>query len=388
MTRKIVLNHSTGEQVFDNSSTDSLRFHRRLPDYKPTPLVSTPKIARQLGVAKAWVKLESQRFGLPAFKVLGASWAVYRVLQEKLGPFDPWDSFSDLVEQVMEKVGASPLSLTAATDGNHGRAVARMAHLFGFGATIFVPAGTARARIEAIEGEGATVNVVDGTYDDAVASAATLASESDTCFLIADTDPEGEDPVPSWVIEGYATIFAELEEQLAREQEEGPDVVVVQIGVGALAHAAVAHFRRAYAKPSKIVGVEPLTAACMLASIEAGRPVMVEGPHNSIMAGLNCGFPSLTAWPAVSGGFDSFVAIADSYVPGALRVLADEGIEAGETGAAGVAGMLALVEDDGDPQVDEARAWIDLGPDSRVLFICTEGVTDPESYRMLLEQTE
>lgn len=381
MKRDILVNQSVQERFQVDPVRSPIEFHRRLPGYEPTRLVSASGLARRLGVRQAWVKLETQRFGLPAFKVLGASWAVYRVLQEKVGPFDPWVSFSDLVKQVQAKTGR--LSLTAATDGNHGRAVARMARLFGFGASIFVPAGTAKARIEAIESEGATVTVVDGTYDDAVARAA--AQASDDCLLIADTDPEGKDPVPLWVIEGYSTIFWEFEEQLATDGLARPDIVVVQIGVGALAHAAVAHFRREAANLApKMVGVEPLSAACVLASVQAGRPVLVDGPHNSIMAGLNCGFPSLAAWPTVSRGFDVFVAIDDSYVPSAIRSLADEGIEAGETGVAGVAGLIALTEHENDADALRAAESIGLGPDSRVLFICTEGVTDPESYRAML----
>lgn len=382
MKRKLLVNGSVRKRFDGDPTRAALEFHRRLPGYEPSRLVDAQRVAQRLGIGKAWVKLESERLGLPAFKVLGASWAAYRALEERFGPFEPWTSLSHLIEQVKRKAGE--FSFTAATDGNHGRAVARLARMFGFGAEIFVPAGTAQARIDAIEGEGAKVTVVDGTYDDAVAEAASRAG--DKCLLIQDTDPEGNDPVPGWVIEGYSTIFWEFEEQRQQLGVPDPDIVVVQIGVGALARAAVDHFRRASApKPPKMVGVEPLSAACVLASVEAGQPTLVPGPHDSIMAGLNCGFPSLIAWPSVSQGFDVFVAVDDSYVPAAVKALHDEGIAAGETGAAGVAGLLALTEDTADEEVVRAREAIGLSPDSHVLFIVTEGVTDPVSYEAMLQ---
>lgn len=355
-------------------------FHRRLPGYEPTPLVPAPAVARRLGVGSVWVKVEASRFGLPAFKILGASWAVWRALEQKAGPFRPWRSLAELGEQVRAKAG--PLAFTAATDGNHGRAVARVASLLGLTSHIFVPAGTARARIEAIEGEGARVTVVDGTYDDAVARAAAEAGER--CLLIQDTDPTGDDPVPGWVMEGYGTIFQEVDEQLAERGAADPDLVAVQIGVGALAGAAVAHFRHPERpRRARMVGVEPLDAACALVSFEQGQPTLVAGPHRSVMAGLNCGFPSLAAWPALSRGIDAFVAVGDGYVPEAVRLLAGEGIEAGETGAAGLVGLLALTDPD-DPAAAEAREWLEWHEVGSVLLICTEGVTDPESYRAMM----
>src|SRR5690606_14231506 len=292
--QRIVVNNGAAPTVPAASTGAPRAFHRRLPGYAPTPLVPAPAIARRLGVGHVRVKVESSRFGLPAFKILGASWAIWRALEQKAGPFRPWRSLAELGEQVRAKVG--PLAFTAATDGNHGRAVARVAALLGLSSHIFVPAGTARARIEAIEGEGARVTVVDGTYDDAVARAAAEAGER--CLLIQDTDPTGGDPVPGWVMEGYATVFQEIDEQLAGRGAAEPDLVAVQIGVGALAGAAVAHFRHPERpRRPRMVGVEPIDAACALVSVEKGQPTLVPGPHRSVMAGLNCGFPSLAAWP-------------------------------------------------------------------------------------------
>src|SRR5690606_15932773 len=157
--------------------------------------------------------------------------------------------------------------------------------------------------------------------------------------------PTGGDPVPGWVMEGYATVFQEIDEQLAGRGAAEPDLVAVQIGVGALAGAAVAHFRHPERpRRPRMVGVEPIDAACALVSVEKGQPAPGPGPHRSVMAGLNCGVPSLAAWPVLSRGIDVFVAVGDGYVPEAVRLLAAEGIEAGETGAAGLAGLIALAD--------------------------------------------
>ena len=216
--------------------TDPIAFHRRLPGYAVTPLVAAPALAAELGLSALRVKVESDRLGLPAFKMLGASWATYRTLVERLGTEPEWSSVDEL-RAALAPLG--PLALAAATDGNHGRAVARMAQLLGYGAHIFVPEGTAQARIDGIASEGAEVTVVDGTYDDAVMVSAAMAS--DDVLVISDTSWEGYTKVPSWVIEGYSTIAAEVGEQLGGE---APDIVVVQMGVGALAAAVVDHFAR------------------------------------------------------------------------------------------------------------------------------------------------
>jgi diaminopropionate ammonia-lyase len=268
-----------------------LEFHRRLPEYAPTPLVDAPGLADSLGVGKVWVKDESWRLGLPAFKVLGASWAVYRALEEHSGGslLGEWRDLAELRERIRPLL---PMTLAAATDGNHGRAVARIAKLLGFGARIFVPADMVPARIEAIESEGAEVTVVYGTYDEAVARSAQEAN--DHCLVISDTSWPGYESVPRWVIEGYSTILWEIDDELERLGEPGPTLVVAQIGVGAFAAAVTAHYRgKDVPIRPKMLGVEPTRAACMLASVEAGRIVHLPGPHVSIMAGLNCGAPSM-----------------------------------------------------------------------------------------------
>ena len=354
-----------------------LEFHRRLPGYEPTPLIDAPALAENLGVGRVWVKDESSRIGLPAFKILGASWAIYRELQKRVDNLDGWQTLEELSER-LESI--KPMTLSAATDGNHGRAVARMAALLGFDATIYVPAGTAQARIDAIASEGASVTVVDGTYDEAVARSAEDAGER--CLVISDTSWEGYQDVPLNVIDGYSTILAEIDEQLDERGEPQPDLVVVQIGVGALATAVVAHYRQSErASNPKIAGVEPVVANCMLESMRAGQVVTIPGPQDSIMAGLNCGTPSLLAWPVVSAGTDVFVEIDDERAREAMRLLAGVGVVAGETGAAGLGGLIEILA---GPDAQQVREFLAADTSSSVLLFVTEGATDPDAYRSIV----
>jgi diaminopropionate ammonia-lyase len=341
-------------------------FHRSIERYEPSPLVDAPGTADRLGLERLLVKLELDRFGLPSFKVLGASWAVCRLLCARAGLAGPVATFDELRAVAAQ---LAPLQLVAATDGNHGRAVARMARLLALDARILVPAGMARARIEAIAAEGATVDVVDGSYDSAVASAAALAGPRTE--VVSDTSWPGYDDVPRWVSDGYATIFDELETQL----DAVPDITAVQIGVGALAAATAG----ALGARSVILGVEPADAACGLAAVRAGGPQVVPAPHRSVMAGLNCGIASEVALPALIGGIAAFCAIEDGAVEAVLPWLLEDGIACGETGAAGVAGLLAV-------RARRPGAWSELGLPERpvALALCTEGPTDPESLARLL----
>ena len=361
---------ATAQQELEPAGRNPLDFHRRLPEYAVTPLVDAPDLAGTLGVGRVWIKDESWRLGLPAFKILGASWAVFKALEAHSGGIGEWGNVEELRRRLAPH---KPLTLTAATDGNHGRAVARMARLLGLGARIFVPADMARARIAAIRSEGAEVVVVRGTYDEAVARS---AEEADgRCLVISDTSWPGYEDVPRWVIDGYSTILWEISDELGRRGEEGPTLVVVQIGVGAFAAAVTRHFRSPGVSPRpKILGVEPAGAACALASAGAGGIVHVPGPHGSIMAGLNCGSPSVVAWPTISKGIDVFVEIEDRWAREAMRMLAGTGIVSGETGAAGLAGLLAVAQEEG------GRRTLGLTEETRVLIFNCEGATDPEAY--------
>lgn len=320
------------------------------------------------------MKEESSRFGLPAYKVLGASWAIYNELLLTTGVAAGRESLDEL-RAVLD---GAQLTLVAATDGNHGRAVARAARWFGLESEIFVPASMVDVRIEALRAEGASVKIIDGGYDETVQAAA--ASASVKRLLIQDTSWDGYERIPAWIVEGYGTIFREIETQLDEYAARKPNLVLVQVGVGSLAHAA-ARFVSRLAPTAHLVSVEPEGADCLLQSARAGRSVTVAGPHTSCMAGLNCGTPSATSLSSLLDRTDAYLAIPDEPVYEAMRLLADEGIVAGESGAAGLAGLLQIVE---TPAL--ARA-LDVGPDSRVLVVVTEADTDPVSYQRAVGRT-
>ncbi|AZI42614.1 diaminopropionate ammonia-lyase [Deinococcus psychrotolerans] len=358
-------------QTFETPTQTGLSdFHRKLPLYAPTPLVSAPYVAAVLGVRQVWVKDESSRLGLPAYKILGAAWATYKELETRFGPFQPWETLSELRGQL------PPVTLVAATDGNHGRAVARMAHWLELGAQILVPSDMAAARQNAIRSEGADVEVVDGSYDQAVSAAAKLAD--DTHLVISDTAWEGYQRVPAWVIAGYGTIFGEIDQQLAALGAGQPSAVAAQMGVGSLAAAVIQHYRAA--ESTHVLGVEPTQADCVLRSLEAGQLTEVAGPHRSIMAGLNCGNTSPLAWPLLQGGLSASVAVPDARAEDAMRLLAASGVVSGESGAAGLAGFLELLSG----RHPAAAAALSLTQDSSLLIISTEGATDPETYRRIV----
>jgi len=353
----------------------ALLVHRRLPGYAPTPLRSLLGLAARLGVGGVLLKDESVRLGLPAYKILGAAWATYRALTRRLGRTpEPW---RDLAELRARLGPLAPVTLVTATDGNHGRGVARVARWLGLPADIYLPSGTAPARLAGIRSEGARVIEVEGTYDAAVARAA--AAESEDALLIQDHGWPGHEEIPEWVAEGYETIFFEVDEELGARGEPPLDLILVQIGVGTLASAVVRHYRRAGLehRPA-LVGVEPTGAACALLSIEAGHPVMIPaGADASIMAGLNCGTPSSAAWPLMRDGMDAFVAVENDQAREAMQLLADAGVVAGESGAAGLAGLIELLE--GSNAV-ETRSRLQLTTASRVLLLGTEGATDPANW--------
>ena len=339
------------------------RFHRSIPGYAPTPLLEAPIAAAAIGAERLLVKRETERFGLPAFKIVGASWATARVLNDllatrKLPAPGTEAGFAALVEAVGP---LKPLTLCCATDGNHGRAVARVAKWLGLASRIYVPADMAAARIAAIEGEGAVVIPIEGTYDDAIARSAEDAA--DDCLVISDTSWPGYSDIPQWVIEGYGTIFNEADAQL---DGADVDVVAIQLGVGALGAATVPFARR---HEALLIGVEPIAAACNFVSLEAGEIVYLAGPHDSIMAGLNCGLASEIAWPVVSGNLDLALAIEDRRTEEAIRLLSRDGIVAGETGAAGLAGLIAWTERFGGNLTGKTA-----------FIVTTEGPTDPAAY--------
>lgn len=311
-------------------------FHATLPGYAPTPMRELPAVARAVGVGAVQLKDESARLGLPAFKILGASWAVERALRERPGTH----------------------TLVAASAGNHGRAVARVAALRGLRCTVFLPERSLAVRREAIAAEGAEVVVVRGTYEDAVAAAAS-AGRRPGALAVADV---GEDGPAAWVVEGYATLFAEARAQASY------DLVLVPVGVGSLAAAAAQH---AAATGVKVVGVEPADAACLTASLASGHPTAVATP-GTIMAGLDCAEVSPAAWPTLRAGVHGTILVTDQEVRGAMRDLELLGIRLGESGAAPFAALRALAS---DPACAELRSAVGVGASTGVLLVGTEGRT-------------
>lgn len=359
-----------------------IEWHQSLPRYTPTPLISLASLADQLGVGSIMVKDEAHRFHLKAFKALGASYAIFRLIKEQLG--EDGRSISTLSELLAHRDRYAAVHLCTATDGNHGRGVAWVASLLGLKAHIYMPQGSARSRIEGIHSEGADVTIVDGSYDDAVAQAARDALNNGW-QIISDTAWTGYTEIPGRVIAGYRTLFEEIETQLQEMRLASPDLIFIQSGVGALAAAAVMYFRSLRDdRGIKIVNVEPVGADCLLQSARspAGEAVSLSGGADTIMAGLNCGTPSLVAWPVIRSGVDLFLAVSDQWAEEAVRTFYypsgnDIQIEAGESGAAGLAGLLALVN---DKSLSEALARTGPGKDTNVLLINTEGVTDPVNF--------
>jgi diaminopropionate ammonia-lyase len=339
--------------------------HHALDGYAPTPLHAAPSLAAELGLGAVLLKDESSRFGLPAFKALGAWWATAWAVAQRLG--EP--ALATQPETLREHARGAPLTLVCATEGNHGRAVARAARWLRLAALVVVPDATAPARVQAIEAEGARVEHVDGDYDAAVRRAASLGD--DHHLVIADTSWPGYEEVPRRVVEGYATIFAELEAQLEGRRL---DLVVVPIGVGSLAAAAARHFRARSGSGPRLVGLEPIDAACALASARAGKPVTVGGHLSSVMAGLNCPTPSMDAWPHVAAAFDAFCAVGDQHVLEGMRRLAAEGLDRGGCAGGVVGGLTALLS---DPAHREALA---LPEHAIALLVLTEGVTDRDLF--------
>jgi len=341
-------NHCDPAWTAPQPDPSAIAFHRRLPGYAVTPLVELPLIARDLDVGRVFAKVESQRLGLPAFKGLGASCAVSRIL-------DQLD-------------GSRQVTIVTATDGNHGRAVARWAVHFGQRAKVLVPEGVHPDAIAAIRSEGADVEQVDGTYDVAVELAASVGDQ-DHHVLIQDTAWRGYEEIPGWIVDGYDTLFVEFDQQLSDRTVRRPDLVVVPTGVGSLLQAALFHFRQpgSHARTA-VVSVEPGNAACVYASVAAGRPVSVTTEVTS-MAGLNCGTISSLAWPIIAAGLDAALVTNDTAVARSAEMLADMGVDAGPCGAA----SLAALSDLGDSEAIAFRSHVGIDGDSTVVLLITEG---------------
>ncbi|KAJ5759138.1 hypothetical protein N7520_006294 [Penicillium odoratum] len=352
--RPIYLNPATATERCDCSSSSSVtEFHKSLPNYAPTPLVFLPELATELGVKAVLVKDESNRFGLPSFKVLGASWGCFRAIAQTLG----FESDKIALEELSSKAQASSISLVTASEGNHGRAVAYMARLLGIQAEIFVPRSMNQDTRDRIASEGAQVSVVQGTYDQAVKHASDKACDG-RVLLIQDTAFEGYEEIPAWIVEGYSTMLSEVEEQLV-QLGLSADMIVSPVGVGSLAHAVARHCK---SKHMAMVAVEPDSAPCLSSSLRAGKLVSVE-TSATIMDGMNCGTVSSTAWADLQRFVDACVTVSSYESHNAVQYLTSRSVPAGPCGGAPLAALRRLTQEGSSL----------LKNDSVVVLLSTEG---------------
>ena len=361
-------------------------FHRQLPGYHPTPLVGLKSLARHWGLGGIFVKDESHRFGLKAFKVLGGSYAVARLVCQQLGRALGDVPYAQLVsDEVREQIGQ--ITLTTATDGNHGRGIAWAAERLGQKAVIYMPKGSAPSRVASIRDHGAEVKVTDFNYDDTVRLACRKAEENGW-YIVQDTAWEGYTEPPLWIMQGYLTLCAEAVDQLLAK-DAVPTHIFVQAGVGALAGAVVGYLAQVYHSPRpRFIIMEPRQAACIFASVAAGdgKRHAVTGDLNTIMAGLACGEPNPLSWEILRDIPSGYVSCDNFTAANGIRILAnslpgDIAVEAGESGSVGV-GLLDLLVN--HPEFEELKTLLEIGPDSVPLFFNTEGATDPHNYREIL----
>ncbi|CAI7569680.1 unnamed protein product [Penicillium glandicola] len=335
-------------------------FHQSFPNYAPTPLVQLPELAVELGVKTVLVKDESNRFGLPSFKVLGASWGCFRAIAAHLS-LPATVSLDELSNRAKE----ASIVLTTASMGNHGRAVAFMARLIGIEARIFVPRSLNQWTRDLIAGEGARLVVVQGDYDQAVQKAVDETRVGQGVLLIQDTAFEGYEDVPTWIVEGYSTMMHEVQNDLAHLGLSG-SVVITPAGVGSLAHAVAKHCK-SQSTPMSVVVVEPDTAACISSSLTAGKPVTVQ-TSSTIMDGMDCGTVSSTAWPDLQRLVDACVTVSSYESHCAVQYLTSKSVAAGPCGGASLAALRQLAK--------SKEATSPLNKDSVVVLLSTEGARE------------
>ncbi len=363
-------------------------FHRTFPQYAPTPLADLSEMARHLGLGGLYVKDESYRFGLNAFKVLGGSFAMARYVAQRTGRDLADVTYGYLTSEEFHR-NLGQVTFYTATDGNHGRGVAWAARQLGQRAVIHMPRGTTDARRDNIAREGAQVTVEELPYDDCVRLAAREAAVDGNGVLVQDTAWDGYEEVPSWIMQGYGTIASEALDQLHELAVRRPTHVFVQAGVGSFAAAMMGALAGEFSdRPPVFVVMEAASAACLYESAAAsdGNPHAASGDLRTIMAGLACGEPSTVAWDILRNHADAFLSCPDWVSARGMRMLAvplrdDPAVTSGESGAVGM-GVVATIMS--DPSYAELRAELSLGPDSQVLLFSTEGDTDPDRYRRVV----
>ena len=360
------------------------RFHSSFPEYAPTPLAKLSHLAGSLGLGGLYVKDESRRFGLNAFKVLGGSWAIGRCIGQRLGVEPDQLSFALLTRPgVREALGE--LTFVTATDGNHGRGVAWTAARLGMRSVVYMPRGTARERLDNILALGSEASITGLLYDDAVRLAAKKAEE-EGWVLVQDTNWPGYDQVPAWIMEGYTTLALEAVEQLEGVR---PTHILLQAGVGSMAGAAAGFFARFYgAQCPAILVVEPHQADCLFRTARAGDGQLhnASGSLDTIMAGLACGEPCGLAWTVLADWAEHFLSVPDALSAKGMRILGnplpgDPQVISGESGGV-TTGVLAELMT--NPALSPLRERLGLGPDAQVLCVSTEGDTDRANYRRIV----
>ena len=354
------------------------RFLSHRPEHGPTPLLSLPGLASEVGLTEIHIKDEGQRLGLGSFKALGGAYAVMRLALDEAGRALGRELvFGDLEAPEVRTLMAG-LTFGCATDGNHGRSVAWGAALVGAQSAIFVHGGVSDGRVAAIARYGAQMIRVAGTYDESVAEAARVCAER-AWIVVSDTSWPGYERIPGLVMQGYTAIVREALRQMA----EPPTHVFIQAGVGGVAAALAGHFALLLGERRPILTVvEPARAACIFESARAGHPVQVPHGEATVMAMLECYEPSLLAWRVLSRAADAFMIVDEADAVAAMNRLArpfpgDPAIVAGESGGAGFAGLLRVAAD------QALRDAVGLGAGARVFLVNTEGATDPDLYREL-----
>lgn len=364
---------------------DVYNFHKTLPNYAPTPLVDLKKLAEHYGVKKVWLKDESKRFGLNAFKVLGGSYAIGKYLSQKLNRDINDLPFNVLIsDEVKKELG--DITFVTATDGNHGRGVAWVANKLKQKSVVYMPKGSAKMRFDAIAREGADVTITDLNYDDAV-RLANKGAEDYGWVMVQDTAWDGYEEIPLWIMQGYSTIINEVIEQLKEMGDEKPTHVFLQAGVGSFAGAVQGYLAHLYGEDRPITIIcEPHGANCIYKSMVAndGNPHNVGGDLTTIMAGLACGEPNTISWKILRDNSDFAVSCDDSVSARGMRVLSsplgdDERVISGESGSVGL-GLFTILSDKKE-EYKELMEALKIDENSKILCISTEGDTDVEGYK-------
>lgn len=363
------------------------KFHESFPQYTKTPLAKLDNLAKELGVAGIYVKDESYRFGLNAFKVLGGSFAIGQYLAQKLGKDISELDFEKITsDKVREQLGEVTFATT--TDGNHGRGVAWTANQLKQKSVVYMPKGSSQIRLENIRKEGADASILDMNYDDAVRLTAEHA-EKYGWVVVQDTAWEGYTDIPTWIMQGYGTMASEALEQLGEYGVERPTHIFVQAGVGSLAGAVQGYFASVFGDDKPITTiVEADEAACLYKSAVAadGKAYAVGGDMPTIMAGLACGEANIIGWEVLKSYSDMFVSAPNWVAAKGMRLLGnplkgDDRVISGESGAV-TAGLVASILT--DEKFADLRKQLKIDENSRILLFSTEGDTDPDKYRSIV----